>query len=240
MSRFYSIGSYMLALIWAATLSYADTDCQAQAFPLWPKGKEPASADGKSDTGKNNGSKGDDSNVTKSAPSAGSAVKISPASNAAPSIQQSADGAKSGRAKSNDLKNGTVQILVPVDFSPGPGALGSGSTATDPMAIYRDAGINLEKERKIRQLAGEFEGMQRVRLKLLSNLLDDMKQFELQTDPDPKAVMEKQNEINKLSATMANDRVKLLLEIRDVMSHDEKERLVESLQRGPSGVKPQN
>ncbi len=144
-------------------------------------------------------------------------------------------------AQINKLEAG--QPSVPVDFVPSVNAGGSTNASggvndgvrvtvsQDPMAIYRKCGVNPVEERKIRALAQDFEGMQRVRLKLLMNLLADLRQYELQTDPDPKAVMAKQEEINKVTDQMVVERMKLLLSIRDVMTFDEKQRLVETLQR---------
>ncbi|MBS1997690.1 MAG: hypothetical protein JSS86_15315, partial [Cyanobacteria bacterium SZAS LIN-2] len=117
------------------------------------------------------------------------------------------------------------RVAVPIEFVPPSSA--EGAVRQDPMAIYRSAGVSVAEERKIRQLAQEFEGMQRVRLKLMANLLGELREFEFHEDPDPKAVLEKQAEINKLAALMANERVKLILAIRDAMTFEEKQRLVE-------------
>jgi hypothetical protein len=128
------------------------------------------------------------------------------------------------------------QTNVPVDFVPAVSgaraAYDSGKAgAHDPMAIYRSCGVSPVEERKIRQLAQDFEGMQRVKLKLLMTLLADLREYELQTDPDPKAVLAKQEEINKVTDAMVVERMKLLLAIRDIMTFEEKQRLVETLQR---------
>jgi hypothetical protein len=128
---------------------------------------------------------------------------------------------------------------VPVDFVPNVTTTSAGdhhgtaivNASHDPMAIYRGSGVSPVEERKIRQLAQEFEGAQRVRAKLLSNLLEEMRELELNTDPDPKSVLAKQDEINKVSALMSNERIKLILNIREIMTFDEKQRLVETLQR---------
>ena len=199
------------------------------AFPLWPKSKE------------------------KAAP-----VENGPAHPAAKSTKANDPGlpAAGQNGSTSDLhgsaKSGEAVQNVPVQFVPSArdaiinAATGSGdignlnlsvegaravASSSDPMAIYRAAGVSLVEERKIRQLAQEFESMQRVRLKLLSNLLEEMRQFELQTEPDAKTVLAKQDEINKLSDLMATDRTKLILDIRDAMSHAEKQNLVETLQK---------
>jgi hypothetical protein len=125
------------------------------------------------------------------------------------------------------------RVAVPIEFVPPSSTEGgaNGGVRQDPMAIYRSAGISVAEERKIRQLAQEFEGMQRVRLKLMANLLGELREFEFHEDPDAKAVLEKQAEINKLAALMANERVKLVLAIREALTFEEKQRLVELLEK---------
>ncbi len=100
----------------------------------------------------------------------------------------------------------------------------------DPVAVYVEAGINKEQEGKIRQLAKDFEDMQGVRLKLMATLLKDMRSLQLEADPDEKKVLAKQEDINKVHAEMATDRVKLMLKIRGIMTPEQKQRLVQLIQ----------
>lgn len=125
--------------------------------------------------------------------------------------------------------------LEKTNFAPHPGMPGSELNKHDPVAIYREAGIDKEQERKIRKMAKDFEDLQRVRLKLVANLLREMKTLSLVVEPDEKQVMAKQDEINKAQATMANERVKLLLKIRAILNTEQKQRLVELLQ-GPGST----
>ncbi len=96
----------------------------------------------------------------------------------------------------------------------------------DPLDIYREAGINKEQEDKIRKMAKEFEDVQRVRLKQLFGLLEDMQELQLKPDPSEPEVMAKQTQINTLRSDISNSRIKLLLEIRATMQPEQKEKLV--------------
>jgi hypothetical protein len=230
---------------------------QALAFPsLWPKGKDQAKDQDKDQDkdqgkdqdkgkGKDKGKdQGKDKNQAKDQDKnqAKDQGKENPKSSQG---TQSKPTAASGSEAANSTF-GSTTMGVPVEFVPSGSSTGtvnniinntinnaSGTlnAKVDPMAIYRGSGVNPVEERKIRQLAQEFETMQRVRHKLLSNLLEEMRQFEFETDPNATAVLAKQEEINKLSALMANERIKLLLAIRDIMKYDEKQRLVDTLQR---------
>lgn len=102
----------------------------------------------------------------------------------------------------------------------------------DPIQIYREAGIDANQEQEIRRLAKEFEDLNKVRYKLMINLLKEMKNYSLQPEPNEKLVLAKQDEINGLQAEMATERIKLMLKIRQVLTTDQKERLV-SLMRQP-------
>jgi hypothetical protein len=221
-------------------LAYAG---DAWAFPLWPKGKSHADERAKQDEANDDQAKGGLGKDGKGKDKANQGKKNSDGTSSAEAASDKSD---------STMPNVPVNF-VPVTSSPRNGENGNGGSSTngngngngyrttngngngvtpnrDPMAIYRSCGVNPVEERKIRQLVQEFEGMQRVRLKLLSNLLEEMRQFGLQTDPDPKAVIAKQDEINKLTSTMADDRIKLLLAIRDIMSPDEKQHLIDTLQ----------
>ncbi|CAN5391354.1 hypothetical protein BH11CYA1_BH11CYA1_17050 [soil metagenome] len=114
---------------------------------------------------------------------------------------------------------------------------GSEINRHDPLAVYREAGIDKDQEIKIRQLAKEFEDGQRVRLALMANLLKDMRNLQMQPDPNEKAALAKQDEINKVQSEMGTERVKLVLKIRSVLTFDEKQRLVENMRRPAKSAK---
>lgn len=108
---------------------------------------------------------------------------------------------------------------------------GSELVKRDPLKIYRESGIDSEQEQKIRRLAKEFEDQQRVRLRLLGNMLKDMRSLELEPAPDEDKVMTKQGEINKVQNEINNERIKLLLAIRNVLTIEQKQRLVSNIQK---------
>ncbi len=112
------------------------------------------------------------------------------------------------------------------------GTAGSTGAASDPMAIYRQAGVSQEQEMRIRQLAKDFEDQARVKAKRMMGLIQEMHQLSLELDPDEKAVLGKQDEINQVSADMANDRIKLLLSIRKTLTEAQKQKLVGMMKEG--------
>ncbi|SRR5579885_503775 len=138
----------------------------------------------------------------------------------------------------NDMKSEKIFALclaVSLAFGYGmqasaqPGGGSSGGGNDDPLAIYRAAGINSDQEQEIRRLAKEFEDAQRVRLKSLLGLMQDMNNLQRQADPPEPEVLAKQEEINKLTNEMATERVKLLLKVRKVLTADQKQKLVKIL-----------
>ena len=107
----------------------------------------------------------------------------------------------------------------------------------DPMSIYKQAGVNQEQEIRIRQLAKEFEEGANVRARTRINLMRQMHELSLTAEPDEKAVLSKQDEINVVNSQMGTERVRLLLKIRALLSKEQKEKLValmreRSAQRG--------
>lgn len=114
---------------------------------------------------------------------------------------------------------------------------GSEINRHDPLAIYREAGIDKEQEKKIRQLAKEFEDGQRVRLALMANLLKDMRNLQMQPDPNEKTALAKQDEINKVQAEMGTERTKLVLKIRNILDFEQKQRLIENMRHSSQTTK---
>ncbi|MCA9806030.1 MAG: Spy/CpxP family protein refolding chaperone [Cyanobacteria bacterium HKST-UBA02] len=96
----------------------------------------------------------------------------------------------------------------------------------DPVSIYKEAGINADQEGQIRKLAREFESAQRVRSKTVYGYLREMSEIQLEPDPAEEKVLAKQKDINDITATMANERVKLMLKIRAILTPEQKQRLV--------------
>lgn len=131
-----------------------------------------------------------------------------------------------------------MALLVshPVHAQGGAGATGA---AADPMAIYRQAGVSQEQEMRIRQLAKEFEDQARVKAKRMMGLIQEMHNLSLEIDPDEKAVLAKQDEINGVNADMASDRIKLLLQIRKQLTAEQKQKLVGMMKGGDAAAAQQ-
>ncbi len=110
----------------------------------------------------------------------------------------------------------------------------------DPLALYRMAGINLDQEEQIRKLAKDFEDAQRVRAKTAFAKYKELSELQLQPDPVEEEVIAKQEEINKVIAEMATERMKLLLKVRKVLTPDQRKKLVALLsdKNGPPSKAP--
>jgi Spy/CpxP family protein refolding chaperone len=124
--------------------------------------------------------------------------------------------------------------------APSPGAdrlppsSGEAPRPGDPLAIYRAAGIDKNQEAQIRQLAKEFDEANATRLQSMSSCLREMQTLSLKPDPDEQAVLGKQEQVNKLQAEMSIARIKLLLKIRGLLNTEQKQKLVEIMQKGPA------
>ena len=106
---------------------------------------------------------------------------------------------------------------------------------SDPLALYKNAGIDSEQEGEIRKLMKEFESAHRVRLKSLFGMIKQMRNLQLQPNPNEEQVLELQEEINKASGVIATERIKLMLKIRKLLSPMQRQRLVK-LVRVKAGV----
>lgn len=119
------------------------------------------------------------------------------------------------------------------------GGSGQSPPQADPIYIYKLAGIDSEQEGEIRKLVKEFESAQRVRIKVLINLVKDMRTLQLQPDPVEDEVLSKQDEINKVTSNTASERVKLMLKIRSILSPQQKQKLVTLIKKsGESKPEP--
>jgi len=101
-----------------------------------------------------------------------------------------------------------------------------GGQRKDPIAIYKEVGVTEEQENKIRQLSKQFEDAARVRDERIRNLMGEIFGHSLEPAPDEATVLAKQDELNKVQAEQATERVKMLLSIRNVLTAEQKQRLV--------------
>lgn len=109
-----------------------------------------------------------------------------------------------------------------------------GGGERDPLAIYREAGINSDQENQIKDLAKQFEEANTTRLKSVMTELQEMKELSLKAEPDEQAVLAKQEEISKLQSEMGMERIKLLLKIRHVLNAEQKQHLVDIMRKNMS------
>lgn len=107
----------------------------------------------------------------------------------------------------------------------------------DPLALYKMAGINTEQEETIKTLAKDFESTQRVRVKTLVALYQQLKQIQLQPDPPEDQAIAKQEEINKLTGEMSTDRIRLLLKVRKVLTPEQRKKLIAIMTEEPTQPK---
>jgi Spy/CpxP family protein refolding chaperone len=110
--------------------------------------------------------------------------------------------------------------------------------AGDPIAIYKEAGINAEQEGKIRDLVKVFEDQQKIRISQMMGLLKELRALSQTPDPDENIVLAKQDEINKLHDDIATERVKLMLKIRYTMTPDQRQKLVALVKKQPAHSSP--
>lgn len=113
---------------------------------------------------------------------------------------------------------------------------------SDPIAIYREAGINEGQERKILSMASAYEKEQDAKAHELINHIKKLKGLSLVPDLDEDAIIKEQTEINRLQGEMAMDKVHLLIIIRKVLNKDQRNRLVGLMQNrvAPDNLLQQN
>jgi Spy/CpxP family protein refolding chaperone len=99
----------------------------------------------------------------------------------------------------------------------------------DPIAMYVDAGASPEQQGKIRALATEFEKSAKVKIERAQNLLKKLQQFSLEPLPDEKTVLATQGELNALQSDIAMSRIRLMLQIRGVLTEEQRVKLVQLL-----------
>jgi Spy/CpxP family protein refolding chaperone len=102
--------------------------------------------------------------------------------------------------------------------------------AEDPVAIYKQAGINAEQESSIRKLAQEYDQESAVKVKALTTLMHGLRELAYQPKLDASALLAKQAQINKLQSEMATDRIQMIIKIRSILTGSQNEKLASILQ----------
>jgi Spy/CpxP family protein refolding chaperone len=102
--------------------------------------------------------------------------------------------------------------------------------SNDPVAIYKEAGINADQESNIRKLAQEYDQQSAVKLKTLNGLLHELRTLAYQPVLDANALLAKQEQINKLQSEMATGRIQMVIKIRTILTASQNEKLANILQ----------
>ena len=100
----------------------------------------------------------------------------------------------------------------------------------DPLAIYKQAGIDQDQEQKINNLVKSFDVTLKQKANEMIELMRAMRVLSLQPEPDEKATFAKQEEINRLNNEMATERIRLMLNIRRLLTPAQKQKLVGLMQ----------
>ncbi len=101
----------------------------------------------------------------------------------------------------------------------------------DPAAIYVQAGAGKEQENQIRTLAKDYETKSLDQSREVVDLLRSMHKLSLQPDLDEEKILATQEQINKLQANMALEKVKLLISIRKILTPEQRKNLVQLMRK---------
>lgn len=112
----------------------------------------------------------------------------------------------------------------------GDGQRTDGQESGDPLALYKQAGINQTQEKQITDLVMGFEQLMLINGKVMSTLMQDMKALSQQAEINEQAAVSKQAEINKLNGDMAIERIRLVSKIRKVLTPDQRQKLIKLMQ----------
>lgn len=97
----------------------------------------------------------------------------------------------------------------------------------DRLGMFRAAGINKEQEAQLMSLTKEYENALLPKTRDLITAMREMHSLSLQPDPDPKVVLAKQDDINKINGELSLDRVKFAMKMRAILTPEQKQKYVE-------------
>jgi hypothetical protein len=142
--------------------------------------------------------------------------------------------------KAHKKQFGTVQrtaAAIALVLSLAPGAVQAQDSQTvphpvqDPIAIYKQAGIDQEQEKKIMAIVNSYEKEEDAKAHAMIELLKRMRTMSMTADLDEKKIQETQSNINKIQSEMAMDKVHLLILIRRVLKENQRIKLVALLRQ---------
>lgn len=134
------------------------------------------------------------------------------------------------RTSAKAILSSVALVFLTMAATP-PVVLSQGADNTDPVAIYKQAGINAEQESSIRKLAQDYDQADGVRMKTLGGLLQELRTMAYQSVLDGEAMLAKQDQINKLQSEMSMQRIKLVIKVRSILTPAQNEKLATILQK---------
>jgi Spy/CpxP family protein refolding chaperone len=110
----------------------------------------------------------------------------------------------------------------------------SSQMPADPISLYKEAGIDEKQQVKVLALANQYEETEDKKAHEMIAYLKNLRALSLVPDLDEKQILETQTDINKLQSEMALDRMHLLINIRRILNHDQRIKLVQLMQQARS------
>ena len=110
-------------------------------------------------------------------------------------------------------------------------AAGSPQQPHDPAALYLQVGADNNTVQKVRQLAAEFEATIRPKYEGIMTQMREMQRLSLEPTLDEAKILTTQDAINRATADMANERIKLLINQRKLLTPEQRAKFVELLKQ---------
>lgn len=104
-------------------------------------------------------------------------------------------------------------------------------SGTDPLALYKEAGANEEQQKKISAAAKEFQDLAQGAKKRLDGIQQRMDALQMTPLPDEKAVLENQEQLNKLIGELNIARAKMMVKARAILTPEQREKVVEIIKK---------
>ena len=127
------------------------------------------------------------------------------------------------------MKHRAIIIVALLAIIATPSAVLAQTGDSDPVAVYKQAGINAQQESSIRKMAQDYDQESAVKMKALGSLLHELRMLAYQPVLDSNAVLAKQGQINKLQSEMATDRIQMIIKIRSTLTTAQNEKLADIL-----------
>ncbi|MDR3615699.1 MAG: hypothetical protein P4L53_19225 [Candidatus Obscuribacterales bacterium] len=145
----------------------------------------------------------------------------------------------------SDNQSSEMRDLVRQSQSLSPAKTGAESdtkahaAASDPAAIYIQAGASAEQADKIRELRKNLEKQNASKATELFALFKEMHGFTTQAELDETKILAVQEKINALQSEMGTEKTRTLISIRKILTSKQRENLVEII-RKRSNAKPES